>query len=57
MLTAFLRRNAFNPDRLLKGLAPTMDEVSGFHVYTFNQVERSAAWHAKAKAHARLPGM
>jgi methylenetetrahydrofolate reductase (NADPH) len=54
MLAAFLRRNAFNPDRLLKGLAPTMDEVSGFHVYTFNQVEQSAAWHERAKAHARI---
>jgi methylenetetrahydrofolate reductase (NADPH) len=38
----------FKPDPLLRGLAPTLADpaanVAGFHLYTFNEVERTERW-------------
>ena len=38
----------FKPDPLLRGLAPTLTDpaagVAGFHMYTFNEVERTERW-------------
>jgi methylenetetrahydrofolate reductase (NADPH) len=38
----------FKPDPLLRGLAPTLanpaTNVAGFHLYTFNEVERTERW-------------
>jgi methylenetetrahydrofolate reductase (NADPH) len=46
-----LRRRAFQPDRLLQALSPTLADrgadVRGLHLYTFNQVADAAAWRAR----------
>jgi methylenetetrahydrofolate reductase (NADPH) len=38
----------YSPDRLIKGLAPSLadpqNKVRGFHIYTFNEVEKTEAW-------------
>jgi methylenetetrahydrofolate reductase (NADPH) len=43
-----LRPGGYRPDRLLTDLAPVLDDpdlgVRGLHVFTFNQLERCAAW-------------
>jgi methylenetetrahydrofolate reductase (NADPH) len=48
----------FKPDPLLRGLAPTLADpaanVAGFHVYTFNELERTERWRREALA--RLGG-
>jgi len=64
----FLRRHSnwmsrlmtrqFKPDPLIKGLAPTLADpaanVAGFHLYTFNEVERTERWRRATLA--RLAG-
>lgn len=48
---AALFRRAFTPDRLLLGLRPTLSDpdanVEGLHLFTFNQVEPTVAWHRR----------
>jgi methylenetetrahydrofolate reductase (NADPH) len=43
-----LMTRQFKPDPLLRGLAPTLADpaanVAGFHLYTFNEVERTERW-------------
>ena len=38
----------FNPDGIVRGLAPTAADpearVAGFHIYTFNEIERTERW-------------
>jgi methylenetetrahydrofolate reductase (NADPH) len=38
----------YNPDRLIEGLTPSLadpqNKVRGFHIYTFNEVEKTEAW-------------
>jgi methylenetetrahydrofolate reductase (NADPH) len=45
---ARLMTRQFRPDPLLRGLAPLVAEpeagVAGFHLYTFNEVERTERW-------------
>jgi len=47
-LPYLLRQGGYRPDRLVEGLAETLadpaDRVAGFHVYTFNEVERTERW-------------
>jgi len=47
-LPHLLRPGGYRPDRLVEGLAGTLadpaDRVHGFHVYTFNEVERTERW-------------
>jgi methylenetetrahydrofolate reductase (NADPH) len=47
-LPHLLRPGGYRPDRLVEGLAGTLadpaDRVPGFHVYTFNEVERTERW-------------
>jgi methylenetetrahydrofolate reductase (NADPH) len=42
----------FKPDPLLRGLAPTLADpeanIHGFHLYTFNEVERTERWRRRA---------
>jgi methylenetetrahydrofolate reductase (NADPH) len=48
LLGGVLRRRAFRPDPLMRGLEATIEEASsgvqGLHVYTFNQVDAAARW-------------
>ncbi len=48
----------FKPDPLVRGLAPTLADpaanIAGFHMYTFNEVERTERWRRAALA--RLGG-
>jgi methylenetetrahydrofolate reductase (NADPH) len=43
-----LMTRQFKPDPLLRGLSPTLADpaanVAGFHLYTFNEVERTERW-------------
>ena len=48
---AWLRRvvtRTFTPDPLIRGLAPTLADpdaaIGGFHIYTFNELERTERW-------------
>ena len=45
-------RGGFSPDPLLDGLGPVLDgnEVAGFHVFTFNDVEDTERWR-RARLH------
>jgi len=49
--SAWLRRvvtRTFTPDPLVRGLAPLYADpdagVAGFHIYTFNELERTERW-------------
>ena len=48
LIGRLLRPGGYRPDRLLADLAPMLSDpdagVRGLHVYTFNQLERTAAW-------------
>jgi methylenetetrahydrofolate reductase (NADPH) len=41
----------YSPDRLIRGLTPSLTDpqnmVRGFHIYTFNEVEKTEAWRRK----------
>jgi methylenetetrahydrofolate reductase (NADPH) len=41
----------YSPDRLIRGLTPSLadpqNKVLGFHIYTFNEVEKTEAWRRK----------
>jgi methylenetetrahydrofolate reductase (NADPH) len=53
-VTRFLQPGGFSPDRLIKGLGPTLAEpegkIAGFHVFTFNDVAETEAWRQKKLA-------
>jgi len=48
LLVNVLRFGSYSPDGLVKGLAPYVGDqdynITGFHVYTFNQIERTEEW-------------
>jgi methylenetetrahydrofolate reductase (NADPH) len=52
-ITKLMTSPSYNPDHLLTALSPSMEEldVSGLHVFTFNQVGATASWQA---SHRRL---
>ncbi|HEY8582605.1 MAG TPA: methylenetetrahydrofolate reductase [Capillimicrobium sp.] len=47
-----LMTRSFKPDALIRGLEPLLAErgagVAGFHMYTFNEVERTERWRRRA---------
>jgi methylenetetrahydrofolate reductase (NADPH) len=49
----------FKPDPLLRGLGPTLADpnanVGGFHLYTFNEVERTERWRRQTLARLGIP--
>jgi methylenetetrahydrofolate reductase (NADPH) len=51
---AALFRRSFTPDRLLEGLGPTLSDpgaiVEALHLFTFNQVSETVAWHRRVLA-------
>ena len=48
VLAGFLKPGGYNPDELVKELAPYIGDpaynIVGFHIYTFNQVENTEKW-------------
>ena len=44
-----LRPGAYHPDRLIKSIAAKAEShaVTGIHLFTFNQLESTAAWHRR----------
>jgi len=46
-----LMTRSFKPDPLVKGLAPVYADpaagIAGFHLYTFNEVERTERWRRR----------
>jgi len=51
-LVRVLRPGGYRPDRLIRRLAELAQDVGveGLHVYTFNQVATTVAWHRRALA-------
>jgi len=53
-VTRFFRPGGFNPDRLIKGLAPVLSDpepkVAGFHIFTFNDLADTEAWRQRKLA-------
>jgi methylenetetrahydrofolate reductase (NADPH) len=56
---AWLRRlmtHTFSPDPLLRELRPLLDDtaanVSGLHVFTFNELERTERWRQRTLVNA-----
>jgi methylenetetrahydrofolate reductase (NADPH) len=49
-------RPGFRPERLVEQLARDGDGLglAGLHVFTFNQVAATAAWHREAMARSRM---
>ena len=47
----FMLSNEYRPDKLLYELAPTLADpacnIDGFHIYCFNQVEKTEKWRHK----------
>lgn len=48
MLWRFLVPGGYDPDHLVQGLASSLDrpdnDIKGFHIFTFNEVEKTEAW-------------
>jgi methylenetetrahydrofolate reductase (NADPH) len=48
MLWRFFRPGGYQPDRLIRRLAPALSQpslnIEGFHLFTFNEIERTEAW-------------
>ena len=59
MLGHLMRKGSFGPDAFLEALAPTIADpaldVRGIHIFTFNQVEQTAAWQ-RSMLDAELAG-
>ena len=53
-VTRFLQPGGFNPDKLIKGLAPALatpeQRVGGFHIFTFNDLADTEAWRQRKLA-------
>lgn len=51
LMGKLVKPGAYNPTGLLESLAPTMlangADISGFHIYTFNQVETTERWRVE----------
>jgi methylenetetrahydrofolate reductase (NADPH) len=59
---AWLRRvitRTFTPDPLIRGLAPVLADpdaaIGGFHIYTFNELERTERWRQAMIERLRAP--
>lgn len=54
MIGHLMKKGSFGPDAFLETLAPTIADpvadVRGLHLFTFNQVEATAAWQARMLA-------
>jgi methylenetetrahydrofolate reductase (NADPH) len=54
MIGHLMKQGSFGPDAFLEALAPTIADpsadVRGLHLFTFNQVEATAAWQARMLA-------
>jgi methylenetetrahydrofolate reductase (NADPH) len=50
----FIQPGGFNPDKLIKGLAPALtgpnEKVAGFHIFTFNDLVDTEAWRQRKLA-------
>jgi methylenetetrahydrofolate reductase (NADPH) len=50
-LLQLLRPAGYSPDHIIEGLAPTVANrearIAGFHVYTFNELERTERWRRR----------
>ena len=50
LLRKVLNNNPYEADALLEGLGPHLDDpallVPGFHLFSFNEVERTERWRA-----------
>jgi methylenetetrahydrofolate reductase (NADPH) len=44
VLAGLFRPGRYGPDHLVEGLAPALAEIAGFHVYTFNELEKTERW-------------
>jgi methylenetetrahydrofolate reductase (NADPH) len=48
LLARLFLRSGYSPDHLIEGLTPVLGDpgakVSGFHIYTFNELERTEQW-------------
>jgi methylenetetrahydrofolate reductase (NADPH) len=53
-VTRFLQPGGFSPDRLIKGLGPTLTDpessIAGFHIFTFNDLAETEAWRLEKLA-------
>ena len=51
LVTRFLRPGGYNPEELVRGLAPYVGDrdydIAGFHIYTFNQVQSTEEWRRR----------
>ena len=47
-ISRLMTKPSYNPDHLLSGLSPVATElnITGLHVFTFNQVDATATWQA-----------
>jgi methylenetetrahydrofolate reductase (NADPH) len=59
LLSRVFLPGAYQPDDLVDGLSSLLGEpavdVRGFHIYTFNQVERTESWRRRALAAVNAP--
>jgi len=57
LLRRMLGIRPYRPDELLQGLAPQLGEngigIPGFHLFSFNDIERTEQWRCDALAHYR----
>jgi methylenetetrahydrofolate reductase (NADPH) len=55
-----MKNSAYTPDALLSGLAPVLADpayaIDGFHIFCFNQVEKTEQWRRAALESLRAPG-
>ncbi len=53
-VTRFLLPGGFSPDKLIKGLGPALADpepkIAGFHIFTFNDLEKTEAWRRRKLA-------
>ena len=61
LLKKMLQIRPYQPDDLLDGLAPYLDDpvldIPGFHLFSFNDVERTERWRQEALARCRPVGL
>jgi methylenetetrahydrofolate reductase (NADPH) len=59
LLWRFLVPGGYNPDKIIKGLAPHFGQpdnrLAGFHVFTFNDLDPTEAWRQQSLRRHHLP--
>jgi len=59
LLWRFLVPGGYNPDKIIKGLAPHFGQpdnrLAGFHVFTFNGLDPTDAWRQQSLRRHHLP--